>query len=73
MQTIESVLAGPEPRVPFILRGPKPGDMGWIISSHGIVVQPQYGWNDQLEAVTAEIVVAFMRKRDERARALLDC
>jgi len=65
MQTIESVL-GPEPRVPFILRDPKPGDMGWIISSHGIVYSREYGWNDQLEAVTAEIVVAFMRKRDER-------
>jgi DNA-binding MarR family transcriptional regulator/GNAT superfamily N-acetyltransferase len=65
MQTIESVL-GPEPRVPFILRDPKPGDMGWIISSHGIVYSREYGWNDQLEAVTAEIVLAFMRKRDER-------
>jgi DNA-binding MarR family transcriptional regulator/GNAT superfamily N-acetyltransferase len=65
MQTIESVL-GPEPRVPFILRDPKSGDMGWIISSHGIVYSREYGWNDQLEAVTAEIVVAFMRKRDER-------
>ena len=65
MQTIESVL-GPEPRVSFILRDPKPGDMGWVISSHGIVYSREYGWNDQLEAVTAEIVVAFMRKRDER-------
>ena len=60
MQTIESVL-GPEPRVPFILRDPKPGDMGWIISSHGIVYSREYGWNDQLEAVTAEIIVAFLR------------
>jgi DNA-binding MarR family transcriptional regulator/GNAT superfamily N-acetyltransferase len=65
MQTIESVL-GPEPKIPFILRDPKPGDMGWIISSHGIVYSREYGWNDQLEAVTAEIVVAFMRKRDQR-------
>ena len=65
MQTIESLLK-PEPRVPFILRDPKPGDMGWIISSHGIVYSREYGWNDQLEAVTAEIVVAFMRKRDQK-------
>ena len=65
MQTIESVL-GPEPRVPFILRDPKPGDMGWIIGSHGIVYSREYGWSDQLEAVTAEIIVAFMRKRDQR-------
>ena len=65
MHTIESVL-GPEPRIPFILRAPQPGDMGWIVSSHGIVYSREYGWNEQLEALTAEIVAAFVRKHDSR-------
>jgi DNA-binding MarR family transcriptional regulator/GNAT superfamily N-acetyltransferase len=65
MQTIETVL-GPEPRIPFVLRAPQPGDTGWIISRHGIVYSREYGWNEQLELVTADIVTTFMRKRDNR-------
>ena len=65
MYTIESVL-GPEPRVPFILRAPQPGDMGWIVSSHGVAYSREYGWNEQLEGLTAEIVAAFVRKHDPR-------
>jgi DNA-binding MarR family transcriptional regulator/GNAT superfamily N-acetyltransferase len=65
MHTIESVL-GPEPRVPYVLRAPKPGDLGWIISSHGIAYSREYGWNEQIEVVTADIATAFWRKHDER-------
>src|SRR5262245_9513157 len=65
MHTIESVLGG-EPKIPYVLRSPRPGDMGWIVSRHGIVYSGEYGWNEQLEAMTAEIVAAFMRKHDPR-------
>jgi DNA-binding MarR family transcriptional regulator/GNAT superfamily N-acetyltransferase len=65
MHTIESVL-GPEPKIPFVLRAPQSGDMGWIVSRHGSVYGREYGWNEQLEAMTAEIVAAFMRKHDPR-------
>src|SRR5262245_22898578 len=65
MHTIESVL-GAEPKVPFILRGPRSGDIGWIVTSHGIAYSREYGWNEQLEAMTAEIVGAFLRQHDPR-------
>jgi DNA-binding MarR family transcriptional regulator/GNAT superfamily N-acetyltransferase len=65
MHMIESVL-GPEPRVPYVLRAPKPGDLGWIVSSHGIAYSREYGWNEQLEGITAQIAAAFWRKHDER-------
>lgn len=65
MQTIESLL-GDAPKVPYILRDPRPGDMGWIVSSHGLAYSREYGWNEQLEALTADIVAAFAHKHDPR-------
>jgi DNA-binding MarR family transcriptional regulator/GNAT superfamily N-acetyltransferase len=65
MHTIESVLGEtPGPAVPFILRPPRAGDLGWIVSRHGALYREEYGWNERLEALTAEIVATFIRNYD---------
>ncbi len=67
MRTIERVLgAGPEPKVPYILRPVRPGDMGWIVGRHGVLYGQDYGWDERLEALTAEIVAAFIRDHDPK-------
>jgi DNA-binding MarR family transcriptional regulator/GNAT superfamily N-acetyltransferase len=67
MRTIERSLCGaPTPQVPYILRPPRPGDMGWIIARHGVLYAEEYGWDERLEALTAEIVAAFLRKHDPK-------
>ncbi len=62
MGTIEEVLGGrPEPREPYVLRGPRPGDLGWVVQSHGELYAREYGWNEEFEALVAEIVAAYVR------------
>jgi len=65
MHTIESVLGEkPAPQPPYLLRPPRAGDMGWIVSRHGALYAQDYGWDERLEALTAEIVAAFVRNYD---------
>jgi DNA-binding MarR family transcriptional regulator/GNAT superfamily N-acetyltransferase len=67
MRTIETLLAEtPSSDVPYILRPPRPGDMGWIASRHGALYGEEYGWDGQLEALCAEIVAAFVRNFDAK-------
>jgi DNA-binding MarR family transcriptional regulator/GNAT superfamily N-acetyltransferase len=67
MQTIEEILGGAsETKVPYILRPPQPGDMGWVVQAHGALYAREYGWNEECEALIAEIVVKFIREFDPR-------
>jgi len=69
MRTIEVALAAtdtPEPGASYVLRDPRPGDLGWMVSRHGVLYAAEYGWNEQLEAIAAEVVAAFARHHDPR-------
>ena len=70
MRAIEAALASPRPATGgFVLRGPKPGDMGWVIERHGALYHQEYGFDTRFEALVADIVASFMRDFDpERER-----
>ena len=65
MDTIQ-VLLGEEPqhRMPYLLRSHEPGDLGWVIQRHGELYHLEYGWNDEFEALVAEIVARFIQNLD---------
>jgi len=65
MATIErllgSSLASPAAAT---LREPRPGDMGWVVQSHGALYASEYGFNSSFEALVAEIAAKFLGSFD---------
>lgn len=56
--------APPDPSVPYLLRLPQPGDMGWIVHRQAILYAREYGWDASYEALVAEIVAKFVQNFD---------
>ncbi|HWE15919.1 MAG TPA: bifunctional helix-turn-helix transcriptional regulator/GNAT family N-acetyltransferase [Hyphomicrobiaceae bacterium] len=67
MTTIEALLEGAaEPQVPYIIRPPRPGDIGWVVSRHGALYAEEYGWDETFEGFAAEIAGQFIKNFDAR-------
>jgi DNA-binding MarR family transcriptional regulator/GNAT superfamily N-acetyltransferase len=67
MQTIERLLDhAAAPAEAVALRPYRPGDMGWIVSRHGALYAEEYGWNQEFEAMVAEIAAGFLGNFDPR-------
>ena len=65
MATIERLLgaSGVAPS-PAILREPRPGDMGWVVQSHGALYASEYGFDSSFEGLVAEITAKFLGSFD---------
>jgi DNA-binding MarR family transcriptional regulator/GNAT superfamily N-acetyltransferase len=65
MATIERVLGLPRvSRSAAILREPRPGDMGWVVQSHGSLYASEYGFDSSFEGLVAEIAAKFLASFD---------
>ncbi len=73
VQTIETLLdnkpdAG-KTKPAYVLRAPRHGDFGWIVSRHAELYAQEYGWGDPFEGLCAQIVADFVNNYDaERER-----
>lgn len=66
MGAIETLLgSGPGSRTePYVLRTHRPGDIGWVVERHGTLYAHEYGWDEQFEALVAEIAARFIHHLD---------
>jgi len=65
MAEIERLLGAPDAPPPAaILRGPRPGDMGWVVQSHGALYAAEYGFDSSFEGLVAEITAKFLASFD---------
>jgi len=69
MRTIETVLGDPPASntvMPYLLRPPRPGDMGWVVSVHGRLYASEYNWDETFEGLVAGIVAKFVETFDPK-------
>jgi GNAT superfamily N-acetyltransferase len=67
MEAIEGLLGAEKPvsrATPYLLRPPKPGDMGWVVHRHGVLYAREWGYDEQFEALVAGIVARFVQHFD---------
>ena len=64
MATIEGLLGSAHTPAGAILREPRPGDIGWVVQSHGARYASEYGFDSSFEALVAEITAKFLRSFD---------
>jgi DNA-binding MarR family transcriptional regulator/GNAT superfamily N-acetyltransferase len=69
MREITQVLTGaPSPRA-YLLRAPRPGDLGWVIQRQAAGYAAEYGWDETYEALVARIIADFVDSHDPAREA----
>ena len=69
MRVITDVLTQSPPPRGYLLRAPRPGDLGWVVQRNAAVYAEEFGWDASYEALVARIVADYGDHRDPEAEA----
>jgi GNAT superfamily N-acetyltransferase len=62
MHVIEGLLGPRQERgTSYVLRPPRAGDLGWVVHRQGTLYAEEWAYNEEFEALTAEIVASFVQ------------
>ncbi|TXH37116.1 MAG: MarR family transcriptional regulator [Rhodospirillaceae bacterium] len=63
MDTVTALLSDRPKDMPvsYMLRPHRPGDMGWIVHRQAVLYAEEYGWDEEFEALIAEITAKFIQ------------
>lgn len=64
MGRIETLLGDADAARPWLMRPPRPGDIGWVISRHGALYAEEYQFDVRFEALVAKVAGAFLEAND---------
>jgi DNA-binding MarR family transcriptional regulator/GNAT superfamily N-acetyltransferase len=70
-RTIRRVLDPPKERT-VVIRGLRPGDLGWLVERHGALYAQEYGWDQSFERLVAQIAADYRPATDAAWVAELD-
>lgn len=69
MATIRGLLDPDDKPEPYVIRPPRPGDLGWVVHRHGVIYSQEYGWGTGFEALVARILADYADGHDPRREA----
>ena len=59
-----AILGDPARERKLTLRGPEPGDHGWILERHAAVYGAERGWGPKFESYCGQVIVDFIARED---------
>ncbi len=66
MATIQEITEPRNRPATFVLRSPRPGDLGWVVQRNGALYAQEYGWDASYEALVARIMAGYAARADPR-------